>query len=62
MTATEEDLLDYARQAIEHAYDRGWTDGLPIVPVTRPMVEEFLAHTPRSRTDVIAALPHLKRE
>jgi len=26
------------------------------------MVEEFLAHTPRSRTDVIAALPHLKRE
>lgn len=62
MTTDEHELLDYARRAIEHAYAQGWTDGLPIVPVTAPMVEEFLAHTPRERTEVIAALPHLKRE
>lgn len=63
MTATgEQDLLDYARGAIEHAYSQGWTDGLPVVPVTAPMVEEFLAHTPRPRDEVIAALPHLNRE
>ncbi|EHR52201.1 hypothetical protein SacmaDRAFT_4005 [Saccharomonospora marina XMU15] len=63
MTATgEEQLLDYARGAIEHAYAQGWTDGLPVVPVTASMVEEFLAHTPRARDEVIAALPHLKRQ
>ncbi|PXY20799.1 hypothetical protein [Prauserella muralis] len=62
MTATAgHELLDYARSAIEHAYERGWTDGLPVVPVTAPMVEEFLAHTPRPRDEVIASLPHLKR-
>lgn len=62
MTTDELELLDYARKAVEHAYEQGWTDGLPIIPVTAPMVEEFLAHTPRDRTEVIASLPHLKRE
>jgi hypothetical protein len=59
---TDQDRLAYARAAIEHAYDRGWTDGLPVVPVTRPMVEEFLAQTARSADEVIAAVPHLDRE
>ncbi|MCI2416532.1 hypothetical protein MOQ72_03775 [Saccharopolyspora sp. K220] len=54
--------LDYARLAIEHAYAQGWTDGLPVVPVTAGMVEEFLAATPRARDDVIAAVSHLGRE
>lgn len=62
MTTDELELLDYARKAAEHAFEQGWTDGLPVIPVTAPMVEEFLAHTPRDRTEVIASLPHLKRE
>ncbi|MEU6645571.1 hypothetical protein ABZ863_23890 [Saccharomonospora sp. NPDC046836] len=64
MSGTESDAerLDYARQAIEHAYDKGWTDGLPVVPVTAGMVEEFLATTARARDEVIAAVPHLGRE
>jgi hypothetical protein len=60
--ATDQERLDYARAAIEHAYDRGWTDGLPVVPVTRPMVEEFLAQTSRPADEVISAVPHLDRE
>lgn len=54
--------LEFARAAIEYAYDQGWTDGLPVVPVTRPMVEEFLAQTTRPADEVIAAVPHLNRE
>jgi hypothetical protein len=54
--------LDYARSAIEYAYAQGWTDGLPVVPVTRPMVEEFLAQTSRPADEVVAAVPHLDRE
>jgi hypothetical protein len=60
--AADQERLDYARAAIEHAYDQGWTDGLPVIPVTRPMVEEFLAQTARPADEVIAAVPHLGRE
>jgi hypothetical protein len=58
----DQERLDYARAAIEYAYEQGWTDGLPVVPVTRPMVEEFLAQTSRGPDEVVAAVPHLDRE
>jgi hypothetical protein len=58
----DQERLDYARAAIEYAYEQGWTDGLPVVPVTRPMVEEFLAQTSRRSDAVVAAVPHLGRE
>jgi hypothetical protein len=54
--------LAYARGAVEHAYAQGWTDGLPVVPVTADVVEEFLAATPRPRDEVVAAVPNLGRE
>ncbi len=60
--AADQERLDYARAAIEYAYDQGWTDGLPVVPVTRPLVAEFLAQTARPADEVIAAMPHLNRE
>jgi hypothetical protein len=54
MTAAEsviesltEDQVRLARLAIEHYYDRGYGDGLPVVPPTRSIVDEFLAQTPR---------------
>ena len=53
--------LDYTRRAIEHAYAQGWTDGLPVVPVTASVVEEFLAATPRHRDQVVATASHLGR-
>src|SRR4051812_10819659 len=60
--STDAEQLEYARLAIEHAHDKGWTDGLPVVPATARMVEEFLAATPRSADEVVAAVPHLGRE
>lgn len=60
--STDAERLEYARLAIEHAHEKGWTDGLPVVPATESMVEEFLATTPRARDEVIAAVPHLGRE
>jgi hypothetical protein len=61
-TVEDAERLDYARRAIEHAYEQGWTDGLPIVPVTAAVLEEFLAATPRPRDEVVAAVPNLGRE
>jgi hypothetical protein len=62
-SALEQDTqrLDYARRFVEHAYEQGWTDGLPVAPVTAEVVEEFLAATPRARTEIVAAMPNLGR-
>ncbi len=44
--------------AVNELYvERGWTDGLPIVPPTTSRVEEFLRHTSRDRLEVVAVLP-----
>jgi hypothetical protein len=51
--------LDYARGAVEHAHAQGWTDGLPVVPVTSDMVTEFLATTPRAADEIVAEVAHL---
>jgi hypothetical protein len=37
--------------------ERGWTDGLPIVPPTEDRVAEFLRRTARQRREVVAVLP-----
>ena len=60
--AADHERLDYARAAIEYAYDQGWSDGLPVVPVTRSMVEEFLDQASRPADSVVAAVAHLGRE
>jgi hypothetical protein len=43
-------------------YDRGWTDGLPVVPPTIDRIEAFLEHTDRSATDVLGVLQPDRRE
>jgi hypothetical protein len=64
-SATQQDLTDEAarsaRQAIEYCYERGWTDGLPVVPPLQEFVDEFLAQTDRAPDDVIMTVPHLDR-
>src|SRR5262249_203560 len=37
--------------------ERGWTDGLPIIPPTEAKVAEFLGWTARDRLEVVAVLP-----
>ena len=44
--------------AVNELYvERGWTDGLPIVPPTEAKVEEFLGRTSRDRLEIVAVLP-----
>jgi hypothetical protein len=49
------------RRAMEYYAERGWTDGLPVVPVTASYLAEFLAATPRDPDDVLIVMPHLNR-
>lgn len=46
----------------DYYYERGWTDGLPIIPPTRERVNAFLARSDRSPSDVIGVLPPEQRE
>jgi hypothetical protein len=49
------------RQAMEYYADQGWTDGLPVVPVTESYLAEFLAFSGRDPDDVLLDMPHLRR-
>ncbi len=60
MTVPEVDSADI-RRVIEYYYERGWTDGLPVMPVTQSYLEEFLAATPRDPDEVLVPLPHLNK-
>jgi len=53
---------DAALEAVEFGYERGWSDGLPLVPPTRPLVERFLAQTARRPDEVLGRQEHLGRE
>ena len=59
MTAPDPDV---AREAIEYAYDQGWSDGLPLVPVSEPLLERFLAQTRQAPDEVIGHMPQVDRE
>jgi len=41
----------------EFFWNKGWTDGLPIVPPTIEKIEDFLKYTDRSPDEEIAILP-----
>ena len=47
-------------RAYEHAYDQGWTDGLPIIPATPRSVQQFVAASGRAADEVIGLLPPRK--
>lgn len=56
-------LLDPAgaQAAIEHCYEKGWTDGLPVVPCSDALLEAFLQEVDRDPEEVVLAMPHLNR-
>jgi hypothetical protein len=49
------------RRAMEYYAERGWTDGLPVVPVTESCLAEFLVTTSRDPAEVLIAIPHLNK-
>ncbi|MDH4075522.1 MAG: thioredoxin family protein [Acidimicrobiia bacterium] len=42
---------------MEATFDRGWTDGLPVVPPTEARVLRMLAGTSRDPADIVAVVP-----
>ncbi|MQG56180.1 MAG: hypothetical protein FI710_14495, partial [SAR202 cluster bacterium] len=45
-------------EAVQELYlERGWTDGLPVVPPTAERVEAMLAATPLASQDIIGEIP-----
>ncbi len=46
-----------AEDEFEAMFDRGWTDGLPVVPPTEQRVLRMLTGTTRSPADVVAIVP-----
>jgi hypothetical protein len=60
--AVETELdADAAQRAIEHCYEQGWSDGLPLVPATRPLVDRFLEAAARSGDEIIGHMPQVDR-
>ena len=53
---------DAAQAAIEYCYDQGWSDGLPLVPASQPLLDQFLATTTRSPDEVIGQLEQVGRD
>src|ERR1700749_4901343 len=53
---------DEAQRAIEYCYEQGWSDGLPLVPVSRPLLDAFLATTGKDPDEIIGALEQVGRD
>ncbi len=53
--------IEQAQAAIEYCCTQGWSDGLPLVPASQPLVEKFLATTSRSPDEVIGELEQVGR-
>ncbi|HVT67805.1 MAG TPA: hypothetical protein VHF26_08665, partial [Trebonia sp.] len=53
---------DEAQRAIEYCYDQGWSDGLPLVPASKPLVDQFLATTAKDPGEIIGSLEQVGRD
>lgn len=58
-TVVDEEMA--AAVLIERCFEEGFTDGLPVVPPLRPLVERFLATTARGPDEVLWEMPELDR-
>ncbi len=55
---SEEILVADSTEAVSNLFfEKGWSDGLPIIPPTREAVERMLAGTNRDPADIVAAIP-----
>jgi len=57
MAVATRHTLDSTDDPIQYCYDRGWTDGLPVVPPTEERVAAMLAGAGLPRDRVIAKIP-----
>ena len=47
--------------AVEYYFQNEWTDGLPVVPVTESLLDEFLASVDSDPEEVLFTISHLNR-
>jgi len=57
MTVATRHTLAEAVDPIQYCYERGWTDGLPVVPPTEERVTAMLEATSRRPGEVVAKIP-----
>ena len=57
LSSTRVDVVGTIDDAIELCYQRGWTDGLPVVPPTEEKVLAFLEMSGREPSDIIGVEP-----
>ena len=57
LTVEVEDSVEGAIRYYETAYEKGWTDGLPVFAPTKERVEEMLRHTDREPDEVVGKIP-----
>src|ERR1700761_4833135 len=53
---------DEAQRAIEYCYEQGWSDGLPLVPVPKPLLDAFLATPDKAPDEIIGSLEQVGRD
>ncbi|MBI4305970.1 MAG: hypothetical protein HY678_06580, partial [Chloroflexi bacterium] len=59
---SKETVVKDALEAIELYFQKGWTDGLPIVPPTPERVAQFVEASGRAPSDVLGTVPERARE
>jgi len=52
---------DTTQLTVEHLYAQGWSDGLPLVPATQPLVDRFLGVAGRAADEIIGHMPQVDR-
>lgn len=53
--------VDNLFEAIKMYFEKGWTDGLPVVPPTEVMVRQFIEYSGRSPNEVLCQIPVRRR-
>ena len=57
LTSEKVTVSDSAEAVSDLFFERGWSDGLPVIPPTEEAVEGMLAGTNRDPVDVVAVIP-----
>ena len=57
MPSVDSLVVDDYEQAVEMFFERGWTDGLPIVLPTRKLVDAMIAASGRDRAESLGPIP-----
>ncbi len=57
LTSNQVEVTGSLEDAMELCYQRGWTDGLPVIPPTEEKVLQYVEHMGRHPSDVIGVEP-----